>query len=259
MKLASVCLLFWTLDHLCRSSDGHGLRSFYFAGEVTEDDIEYLKMFGIRFEPVAFSLMPIKKDNFQDGDTVINVHDTNTIVGDTSPTYIVKGKKFPPSNYRVENLEAQCRLKNSHKLEILWTYSGNISEDSYVNAVWYHGNIFGRLTNLQNVSTESQHRYYVSTEEVHKYMDVVYFDVFPCKQCRYETVKCEPKIEVSWLPLWTSISDIDRLVYEGRYVLAFWALLVKCSQWAAMILVLFEIHRDLTRGIRWPWQVEQPQ
>ncbi|AEV80508.1 membrane glycoprotein US11 [Cercopithecine betaherpesvirus 5] len=221
MKLASVCLLIWTLDHLLQNSNGSMTQNqLYFDEEPTEDDIE-TPLSILRDIPFIPPPIPIKK----------NI-------------------------YGIENLQAECKLKNSQKLEILWTYSGNISEDSYVLALWYHGNTFGYFNNLQNVSTESQHRYYLLTEEVHKYMDVVYFDVFPCKTCRRETVKCELKIEVSWLPLWTSISDIDRLVYEGRHVLAFWALVVKFSQWAAMILVLFEIHRDITRGIRWPWQIE---
>ncbi|QQL09976.1 Ba189 [Baboon cytomegalovirus] len=251
MKLLFACLLLWCAHHLVRESHAHLPDFSAFFGELTEEDKQELGLLNMPPMPPA---PPESEDLDTTKINIINVNHTYEIIESPAPVYRVPAPPKPPSPvYRLDTLDAQCRLLNAHTLKAWWAFTGNAtSPDLRVRAVWYADTGYGTMPAPQNVSTDFEQRYRLHTDQFHKYFTDIWFDVYPCKTCAAQSVKCHPQIEISWFPMWASISDIDRLLFEGRNCMAYWALLLKFVQWIFAASMFIQMYWSMAGTEHWP-------
>ncbi|AUI39807.1 Rh189 [macacine betaherpesvirus 3] len=179
--------------------------------------------------------------------------------GKVSDSFLMKNVPLPSlsatklvSDYHLENPRSQCHVINDNYLDAMWTYSGNATApDLYLSADVITKFSSEKLPEPQNVSTEYEQRYILKNIQLTKHVTAINLYVHPCAYCDAHLITCEPKLRISWFPFWASIDQLDRLIFEGRLLHAYWGLFLMFIRWSFMLCMLIQMHWSLTGRSYW--------
>ncbi|AKI14048.1 membrane glycoprotein US11 [Human betaherpesvirus 5] len=165
------------------------------------------------------------------------------------PPPLVETEPLPPlpdvSEYRVEYSEARCVLRSGGRLEALLILRGNLSVPTPTPRVYYQtleGYADRVPTPVEDISESLvAKRYWLRDYRVPQRTKLVLFYFSPCHQCQTYYVECEPRCLVPWVPLWSSLEDIERLLFEDRRLMAYYALTIKSAQYTLMMVAVIQV------------------